>query len=78
MNQLIHAIKPVYDRKSKTYAVDYRTFYGGNLASWVAEGYYLTDDLLRALGSIVAGKCEWYNKLPPAKQTVVFEWLKTQ
>lgn len=72
---VLHAIKAVYDRKTKTYGVQYETGEGGDAIAFINSGFYVTDSLPATLGRLVAGCLEWWNGMPAAKQEAIKEWL---
>jgi hypothetical protein len=74
----MHAIKPVYDRKTRGYSIDHRTFEPGDVIACLNSGYYVTDDLGRLRFSITAGTCGWYNGLSSPKKAAVLLWLSDE
>lgn len=71
-----HAIKPVYNRKLRTYEIDHRIISPGDIGPAMHSGYYTTDNMAATLGYLVAGKLEWYNRMSPEKMDALERWLK--
>lgn len=72
---MFHGIKPVYNRSTKSYTVEYTKGQPGDAIAMMNSGFYVCDNLAATLGLITAGKSTWYAGLKTGQQQAVKDWL---